>query len=119
MCETSSGVRPFATDFPGVDEDLPSQIDTLEQNTGTGLIPRIHQPVSAFGSESVGTSGREAQAAYLYMKVLEMTETQSLMATQEGLVQFDNTLQKFLSSVLCQPGATWGLYCGSIGFTMG
>ena len=119
MSETSVAATALATNFPSINESLPSAMDSLEHNTSISVDMPPYQPVSAFTSQNIGNFGREAQAAYLYSKVLEIIDTKVFKTALPELVFIDNTLQTFLGSIMRCSGSTWGLYCGSIAFTIG
>ena len=117
MSETTPVDKPLATTFPGLDEELPLEIDLLEQNSRIdGQAPNL---ISAISSESIGSFGREAQAAHLYAMVLETIHHKDPLVAHWELSQTDKKLQEFFGKVICHCGTTWGLYCGSIAFTIG
>ena len=117
--ENTCNDRPFAINFPGAETDLPLELDLLEQNSPAGSPHPIHQPITALASRLVCSFGREAQAAYLYDAVLQATHIEDVEVKWTELLRLDATLQEFLAKIMMQSGTTWGLYCGSIAFSIG
>ncbi|MCJ1384950.1 hypothetical protein MMC17_008068 [Xylographa soralifera] len=115
---TTSVDKPLATQPLSIDEELPSDIDLAERNSQTEVALAFHQPIHAFHSENIGSFGREAQAAYLYARVLETIEIELPLTKQIELSQMDSTLQAFFIKISIQSGTTLGLYCGSIAITI-
>lgn len=118
MSETTSTDKSLATQLPDIDECLPLDIDLAQQSSKTEVDSIWHQPVYAFNSETVGSFGREVQAAYLYAWVLEVMKIEDPVAQRVELSQLDSNLQSFFTKITSQSGTTWGLYCGSIAFTV-
>ncbi|MCJ1403640.1 hypothetical protein MMC11_006863 [Xylographa trunciseda] len=116
--ETTSADKPLATQLLNPDDDLPLDLDLVERKAQTDAVAFGRQPVHAFHSEMIGSFGREAQAAYLYARVLETVETKSPVVQQFELLQMDSILQAFFITVTSQSAATWGLHCGSISITI-
>ena len=116
---TPTLTKPFMTDFPNVNEYLPVDIDLLEHTLRTNANTSYRHPVSELDGLAVSNFGREVQAAYLCNNVQEALGTSSPSVTMTGLKLLDSQLQEFFGSILCQSSVTWGLYCGSIAFSIG
>ena len=111
---------PFSISFPDTDMELPLELDLLEQKAHAGIShSSIFQIMTDLASNSVCSFGREAQAAYLYNAVLEATRIEDPSRKCYELSQLDRALQEFFSRIMTQSDSTWGLYCGSIAFTIG
>ena len=117
--ETSFCNMPFSINFPGPDMELPLELDLLEQGAHNGSSHSIFQIMTDLASNSVCSFGREAQAAYLYNAVLEAMRIEDPSRKCYELSQLDRALQEFFSRIMTQSDSTWGLYCGSIAFTIG
>ena len=118
MAEKSLANQPCVVQLPDGNEYLPADSNLLDQRLMTGVGSSHRHRVLAFDSQDVGSFGREVQAAYLYSSVREamcIKET-SVAITQMKLL--DSKLQRFFGNLACQSGTTWGLYCGSISFTI-
>ena len=119
MAEKSIANKPFVVELPDADEYLPVDFYHLDQGPRTDLDSSHYQRVSAFDSQGVGSFGREVQAAYLYTGVQEAMFISEPSVAMTQLKLLDSKLQRFFSDIMCQSGTTWGLYCGSLAFTIG
>ena len=119
MSETPTAEKHFGTELPDVDEYLPTEIDSLDQRVIADLKSSDRHRVSAFDSRTVGSFGREVQAAYLYTSVQEAMYIEESSSAMTQLKLLDSKLQNFFSSITCQSSTIWGSYCGSIAFTIG
>ena len=119
MSETTTAKRPFVTELPDVDVYLPADIDSLGKRVIADLESSDRHRVSAFDSRTVGSFGREVQAAYLYTSVQEAMHIEESSSAMTQLKLLDRRLQSFFSSITCQSSTIWGSYCGSIAFTIG
>lgn len=119
MSETPTAKKPFVTELPDVDEYLPADIDSLDQRVKADVESSDRHRVSAFDSRTVGSFGREVQAAYLYTSVQEAVYLEESSAAMTRLKLLDSKLQDFFGCITCQSCTIWGSYCGSIAFTIG
>ena len=119
MSETPTSERPFITELPGVDDYLPTEIEHLDRRLIAEAESSVHHRVSEFDTQTVGSFRREVQAAYLYISVQEAMYIEESPAAMTRLKTLDSKLQAFFGSITCQSRTTWGLYCGSIAFTIG
>lgn len=118
-CEPQINGRPLATRFIQEDEYLPLESEDLDHKIN-GAEPIFRYFVSATSLPSVGTFGREAQAAYLLDRVLVAVDVGDEVdgAKWEELYALDNMLQPFLSTLMEQVGGRWGFYCGATAKTI-
>ena len=119
MSETPTAKIPFVAEFPDVDEYLPADFDLLDQRLRTDVGSSHRHQVSEFDSQGIGSFGREVQAAYLYTSVQKAMCIKEPSAAMTQLKFLDSKLQRFFGNITCQSGTTWGMYCGSIAFTIG
>lgn len=119
MSESPTANKPCVTDFPDINEYLPSDIDLLDQNLRTDAESPHRYQVLEFDSQGVGRFGREVQAAYLYVSVQEAMYIKDPSAAMTQLKHLDSKLQGFFGDITYQSGTIWGQYCGSIAFTIG
>ena len=118
MSEKSNANQPCVVQFPDGHEYLPADPDLLDQRSRTDIGSSHRHQVSAFDSQDVGSFGREVQAAYLYSSVREAMYIKETSVAITQLKLLDSKLQRFFGNITCQSGTTWGLYCGSISFTI-
>lgn len=119
MSEIPAAKKTFVTELPDVGEYLPTEIGLLDQRVTAEAEPVNRDRVSAFDSQSVGSFGREVQAAYLYTSVQDAMDIVEPSAAMARLKLLDSKLQAFFGMITCHSSTGWGLYCGSIAFTIG
>ena len=119
MSETPTTEKPFITELPDVEEYLPAETEYLDERITADVETSNRHRISEFDSQTVGSFGREVQAAYLHTSVQEAMHIKESSAAMMRLKPLDRKLQVFFSSIACQSSTIWGSYCGSIAFTIG
>ncbi|KAL8699516.1 MAG: hypothetical protein Q9201_005967 [Fulgogasparrea decipioides] len=100
-------------------DDLSFDLGLLEHPYEAEACQESSNPAVFSHSPTADHFVREVQAARLYTDIARMVQKRDFSAVQPELSRADHQLQTFFRDITYQCGNTWGLYCGSIAFTIG
>ncbi|TVY73163.1 hypothetical protein LSUE1_G005657 [Lachnellula suecica] len=111
ICDTRMQGRPLSTRPIRDDDCIPLEPADLAGDVDFSKTPAQRYPVSAISLPSVGSFGKEAEAAYLLDKVLAVVASRE--TSDKAFITLGCELQMLLATVVDSSAGDAGSYCGA------
>ena len=116
VCSCSAFSQPISTEFPSMEDDLPSEYEVLDQTPDT--IHSDYKSLANWNNKTIGGFGRSAQATFLLSRTIVSMKIDDLKARLAVSSDIDDQLRQLLSILLKQGGGICGPYCAAIAITL-
>jgi hypothetical protein len=119
LCETDALEQPLSTQFPDVDNRLPSEAESLNRKAAYSKESLSNQLTTGPGSlTAVGIFGQEAQAGYLLDRVINIVRNRTLVIQSSDISILDRDLREFLRICMNKDWGVAGSECGPMGIAI-